>query len=246
MKNNLFSVKNLVVIITGSGRGIGLELAISFANNGAKVIRLDKNLKKIKKYPFQDFKLDLSNFSLTNQTLAKIKQKFKHVDVLINNAGVSIKSNNPYDQKILHKTLAINLNAAFNLSNIVCKIMAKRKKGSIINITSLGAEMGFEKNPSYQVSKAGLKQLSKALACDWGHKNIRVNNICPGYLKTSMTIKSFKNKTLKSKRDARMMLKKWGKPADLVGPCIFLASDASSYITGADIAVDGGWLAKGL
>ena len=246
MKNNIFSVKNLVVIITGSGRGIGLELAIAFANNGAKVIRLDKNLKKIKKYQFQDFKLDLSNFSLTNQTLAKIKQKFKHVDVLINNAGISIKSNNPYDQQILNKTLAINLNAAFNLSNIVCKIMAKRKKGSIINITSLGAEMGFEKNPSYQVSKAGLKQLSKALASDWGHKNIRVNNICPGYLKTSMTIKSFKNKTLKSKRDARMMLKKWGTPADLIGPCIFLASDASSYITGADIAVDGGWLAKGL
>ena len=124
--------------------------------------------------------------------------------------------------------------------------MAKRKKGSIINITSLGAEMGFEKNPSYQVSKAGLKQLSKALACDWGHKNIRVNNICPGYFKTSMTIKSFKNKTLKSKRDARMILKKWGTPGDLVGPCIFLASDASSYITGADITVDGGWLAKGL
>lgn len=246
MKTNIFSVKNLVVVITGSGRGIGLELAVAFINNGATVIRIDKNLKKIKKYHFQDFKLDLSNFNLINETLAKIKKKFKRIDVLINNAGISIKSNRPYDQKILLKTLSINLIAAYNLSNIICKIMARRKKGSIINITSLGAELGFKKNPSYQASKAGLKQFSKALACDWGHKNIRVNNICPGYLKTSMTNKSFKNLALKSKRDDRMILKRWGVPNDLVGPCIFLASDASSYITGADIVVDGGWLAKGL
>ena len=75
---------------------------------------------------------------------------------------------------------------------------------------------------------------------------IRINNICPGYLKTSMTNKSFKNQVLKQKRDARMILKRWGTPNDLVGPCIFLASDASSYITGIDLIVDGGWVAKGL
>ena len=140
----------------------------------------------------------------------------------------------------------MNLIAAYNLSNKVCKIMSKRKKGSIINITSLAAERGFIGNPSYQVSKAGLKQLTKALACDWGQKNIRINNVCPGYIKTPMTMRSFKNSNLKKKRDTRMILKRWGEPKDLVGPCIFLASDSSSYITGSDIFVDGGWLAKGL
>jgi NAD(P)-dependent dehydrogenase (short-subunit alcohol dehydrogenase family) len=246
MKKDIFSVNNLVVVITGSGRGIGLELAIALINNGAKVIRLDKKLKKINKYQFQDFTVDLSNPKFINTILTKIKKRFKQIDVLINNAGISIKSNKPYNQKILEKTLSVNLIAAYNLSNQVCKMMSRKKKGSIINITSLGAELGFEKNPSYQVSKAGLKQLSKALACDWGHKNIRINNICPGYLKTSMTNKSFKNQVLKQKRDARMILKRWGTPNDLVGPCIFLASDASSYITGIDLIVDGGWLAKGL
>mgnify|MGYP001167820448 CR=1 FL=1 len=150
------------------------------------------------------------------------------------------------DEKILKKTLSVNLIAAYNLSNKVCKIMSKRKKGSIINITSLAAERGFIGNPSYQVSKAGLKQLTKALACDWGQKNIRINNVCPGYIKTPMTLRSFKNSKLKKNRDTRMILKRWGEPKDLVGPCIFLASDSSSYITGSDIFVDGGWLAKGL
>ena len=93
----------------------------------------------------------------------------------------------------------MNLIAAYNLSNKVCKIMSKRKKGSIINITSLAAERGFIGNPSYQVSKAGLKQLTKALACDWGQKNIRINNVCPGYIKTPMTLRSFKNSKLKKK-----------------------------------------------
>ena len=148
--------------------------------------------------------------------------------------------------KILNEILSVNLLTAYNLSSKVCKIMSKRKKGSVINITSLSAERGFKGNPSYQVSKAGLKQLTKALACDWGQKNIRINNVCPGYIKTPMTMKSFKSPKLKKIRDARMILKRWGKPNDLVGPCIFLASDASSYMTGSDIFVDGGWLVKGM
>ena len=125
MKKNIFSVENLVVVITGSGRGIGLELAIAFIKNGANVIRIDKNLKKVKKYHFHDFQTDLSNFKITSEILSKIKKKFKQIDVLINNAGISIKSNRPYDKKILQKTLSANLFAAYNLSNLVCKIMSE-------------------------------------------------------------------------------------------------------------------------
>jgi len=246
MNQQLFNIKNFVAIITGSGRGIGLEIASAFYKCGAKVIRIDSNLKKNKKYKFEDFKIDLTKKKLVEQAVNKIKNRYRRIDVLINNAGVSINGKKPYDENILKNTLSVNLVAAYNLSHEVCKIMSKRKKGSVINITSLAAERGFKKNPSYQVSKAGLKQLSKALACDWGHKNIRVNNICPGYIKTSMTKKSYKNSRLKKNRNSRMILKRWGEPKDIVGPCIFLASDSSSYITGSDIVVDGGWLAKGL
>ena len=246
MNKKLFNIKNFVTIVTGSGRSIGLKIAASFYEYGAKVIRIDLNLKKHKLYKFDDYIIDLTKQKLVDRCVNEIKHKYGRIDVLINNAGVTINSTNFYDEKILKKTLSVNLIAAYNLSNKVCKIMSKRKKGSIINITSLAAERGFIGNPSYQVSKAGLKQLTKALACDWGQKNIRINNVCPGYIKTPMTMRSFKNSKLKKNRDTRMILKRWGEPKDLVGPCIFLASDSSSYITGSDIFVDGGWLAKGL
>ena len=246
MNKKLFNIKNFVTIVTGSGRSIGLKIAAGFYEYGAKVIRIDLNLKKHKLYKFDDYIIDLTKQKLVDRRVNEIKHKYGRIDVLINNAGVTINSTNFYDEKILKKTLSVNLIAAYNLSNKVCNIMSKRKKGSIINITSLAAERGFIGNPSYQVSKAGLKQLTKALACDWGQKNIRINNVCPGYIKTPMTMRSFKNSNLKKNRDMRMILKRWGEPKDLVGPCIFLASDSSSYITGSDIFVDGGWLAKGL
>ena len=113
--------------------------------------------------------------------------------------------------------------------------MKKRKNGSIINITSINAELGFPNNPAYVASKGGLKMLGKSLARDWGKYGIRVNNLGPGYFKTLMNKKSWENpKTRKARID------------ELVGPCIFLASDASQYVTGQDIYVDGGWTANGL
>ena len=246
MNKKLFNIKNFVTIVTGSGQSIGLKIAAGFYEYGAKVIRIDLNLKKHKLYKFDDYIIDLTKQKLVDRCVNEIKHKYGRIDVLINNAGITTNSTNFYDEKILKKNLSVNLIAAYNLSNKVCKIMSKRKKGSIINITSLAAERGFIGNPSYQVSKAGLKQLTKALACDWGQKNIRINNVCPGYIKTPMTMRSFKNSKLKKNRDTRLILKRWGEPKDLVGPCIFLASDSSSYITGSDIFVDGGWLAKGL
>jgi NAD(P)-dependent dehydrogenase (short-subunit alcohol dehydrogenase family) len=118
--------------------------------------------------------------------------------------------------------------------------------GSIINICSLASKLGFPNNPVYVASKGGLSQASKALAIDFAHKNIRVNNILPGYIKTSMTIKSFKNKKSFNIRKNRTMLKRWGDPADILGSIIFLSSDASKYIAGIDLTFDGGWLSNGL
>jgi NAD(P)-dependent dehydrogenase (short-subunit alcohol dehydrogenase family) len=119
--------------------------------------------------------------------------------------------------------------------------MAKERTGAIVNITSLGAELGFAGNPSYQISKAGLRQMTKALAKDWGAFGIRVNNLCPGYIQTSMTQKSFDDPILHAARKNKTVLGRWGKSEDLVGPAIFLLSEASSYITGTDLYVDGGW-----
>jgi NAD(P)-dependent dehydrogenase (short-subunit alcohol dehydrogenase family) len=143
--------------------------------------------------------------------------------------------------------MAVNLHAAFQLATMAARVMKKQPQGGvIINITSLGAMLGFPNNPAYVASKGGLRQLTKAMAYDLSRYNIRVNNICPGYMRTDMTRKSYQDQEIKAERDRRIMLGRWGKPEDLVGPCIFLASEASSYITGIDLPVDGGWLAKGL
>ena len=123
--------------------------------------------------------------------------------------------------------------------------MANQKAGSIVNITSLGAELAFPKQSRYQISKAGLRQLTKAIARDWGEIGIRANNICPGYINTAMTAKSFADEDLNEQRKNNTLMKRWGESTDLVGPTIFLISEASSYITGTDIYVDGGWTANG-
>ena len=118
--------------------------------------------------------------------------------------------------------------------------------GSIINFTSIGVEQGFANNPGYAATKGAVKQLTKALAVEWGEHGIRVNNIVPGYTNTPMNSKSWNNPLLRKQRSDRTVFGRWAEPEEMVGPAIFLASDASSYVTGADLVVDGGWLVKGM
>ncbi len=145
------------------------------------------------------------------------------------------------------KSLSINLTVPFYLNQMVARTLIRvGRSGSIINITSLGAELGFPDNPAYCASKGGLKQLTKALAYDWAKYSIRINNVSPSYMRSKMTEKSHVSTALREERSRHMMLSRWGEPKDLAGVCVFLASDSSEYITGQDIYVDGGWTAKGL
>lgn len=243
---NKFSLKEQVVIVTGSNRGNGFAIASGIKEMGAKIIRLDLFFDNNQNIGTHDIILDLSESNKIKNTIEIIHRKYGKIDALVNNAGVSLNSSNPYDDYDTYlKTLNVNLNASFNMCSAVAPYMQERRKGSIINITSLGAERGFPDNPSYQISKAGLKQATKAMARDWGKYNIRVNNICPGYIRTMMTEGSFKNPERNKERLDNMIIKRWGTPEDLVGPVVFLLSDASAYITGSDIYVDGGWICNG-
>jgi len=246
--DDIFDVKNKVVVVTGSGRGNGKAIAEGFSERGSLVCSIDMNFEEIpeKCENYYTIEFDLRSLTKIPELVKNIYSKYGSIDVLVNNAGVSLSGENPYAEEILENTLNINLKAAYMISYHVGLFMSRKKAGSIINITSLGSELGFPDNPSYQVSKAALKQLTKALAVDFGKYGIRVNNLCPGYILTSMTKKSYDNKTLREERSKRMILDRWGTPKDLVGACIFLSSNASSYVTGTDIYVDGGWTAKGL
>jgi NAD(P)-dependent dehydrogenase (short-subunit alcohol dehydrogenase family) len=243
--NKIFDLSKKNIIVTGSNRGNGLAISKGLIKAGAKVIRIDKKFNT--NLNSDDYQFDLSKISEIPNLVLMLSKKYKKIFGLVNNAGITVATDNPYkDFKAYEETLNVNLHSVFVLSSEICPIMAKNKDGSIINITSLGAHLGFEGNPSYQISKSGVRQLTKSLARDWGKNGIRVNNICPGYIKTSMTSKSFNNKKEKKKREDRMILNRWGSPTDLVGPAIFLLSNASSYITGTDIVVDGGWIANGM
>ncbi|WP_349357557.1 SDR family oxidoreductase [Stappia sp.] len=245
-----FSVTGLSVIVTGAARGNGRAIADGFRTAGARVFAVDKlqePLSEISSDPNVVTDVaDLRQPESTDRIVKEALKAFERIDVLVNNAGVSLSAPSPYADSVWEETIAVNLSAPFRLARAIAPIMADHGGGSIINITSLGAMRGFPDNPSYQAAKAGLGQLTRALARDYGNRNVRANNLCPGYIHTDMTARSHADPASHADRLGRMMLPRWGEPADLVGPCLFLASPASSYVTGIDLPVDGGWLAKGL
>jgi len=241
----LFSINDKIIVITGGGRGIGYVLSNKMSEQGAIVYSIDKKFSRNnskKKLNLIQKKCDILNKIQFQMICKDIFKKHKKIDVLINGAGITKPGKNgiDYSEKDWKKTLEVNLTGSFLTSQIIIKYMKKKSSGSIINITSINAELGFPNNPAYVASKGGLKMLSKALAKDYGKFGIRVNNLGPGYMKTEMVKASY------HLREKHTILGRWGTPEDLVGPCIFLASDASKYMTGQDIYIDGGWLANGL
>ncbi len=250
---NQFSLKNKVAVVTGAGRGNGFAIAKALFNAGATIYMTDllkeelrASAQSLGQKRVKWIVADLSNNRQIQKLVRALEKKERHIDILVNNAGISLSEPSEiYGEENWDKTLSVNLKAPFLLSQAIVRRLMKAD-GSIINITSIGAEQGFSNNPAYVASKGGLKQLTKALAKDWAKYNIRVNNLGPGFMRTSMTSKSYANPELKKKRDQRIMLDRWGESEDLGGAAVFLASDASLYVTGQDIYVDGGWLANGL
>ena len=246
-------LKNKNVLITGAEGSIGSEITLKFLAAGANCICIDKNFKKLKiikskknffnKITLLEINLEKKNF--TKNFLKKIKKNLQ-IDILINNAGFTF-SNNFLNYKLedWEKTLRINLTAPFILSQMISKKFMN-SGSSIINITSLAAEQGFPDNVAYVASKGGLKQLTKAMAIDLAKKNIRVNSVGPGYVKTKMTEKSWSDKKKKKSRSERIISNRWADPKDIANSCLFLGSELASYINGQEIYVDGGWLSKGL
>ena len=246
----IFSVKNKVVFITGASRGIGREIAIAFLKLKAVVIGVSRNENKsIKHKNYYHLVCDLKNYQAikhaTNQAL-KIKKK---IDVIINNAGITEEEQKDFYKsfKSFNKTLNVNLTAPYAISHFLIKALKKNKNGgTIINLSSIAAELGLPNNPAYNSSKSGLVGLTKSLARDYGKFNINVNAVLPGYFNTDMNKKSYNNKSKRNKRSSLTMLSRWGKMNELVGTVIFLATNEAKYITAQKIIVDGGIVSKGL
>lgn len=251
--DDLFSLDGKVAIVTGGARGIGKAISGGLLNCGVSVViadilrkELSDTVDEFKIFDVYPFFCDLRVSKDIESLVEFVIGKYNRVDILINDAGVTIPRSHPYSDSDWDETLSVNLRAPFELIRKISDYMIKQKSGCIINITSLNSEFGFPDNPAYLASKGGLKMMSKGFAVDLGKHGIRVNNVGPGYTHTLMNTKSWNDPILKKQRADRTILGRWAEPADLIGTVLFLASDASSYVTGQDIYVDGGWEAKGL
>jgi len=263
----LFSLKNKIVILTGSAGRLGYRFAHVLSEAGAHVVLIDiddnknKNLAKTlsKKYHTKPISLniDITKEPEIKKLVKKVLEKYKKIDILINNAHIlertDIRRDSPFEDYPLDlwdKLASDNLKGLFLCSREIGKIMAKQKKGIIINISSiygiLGADQRIYENsrlnspPTYSVFKGGMVNFTRYLAAYWHRKNIRVNTLTLGgvYDKNLHVNKAFvKNYAEKT------ILGRMGKKEDFDGALLFLASDASSYMTGANLIVDGGWSA---
>jgi NAD(P)-dependent dehydrogenase (short-subunit alcohol dehydrogenase family) len=238
------SLAGKVVIVTGAGRGNGRAMAEGLAGLGAEVVGVDRDFQGVPT-AFAAETCDLTDEAALEDIVAR-RLSSGRIDGLVNNAGVSLPPQDCYSTATFETTIAINTLAPLRLSWHVAEAMKAQGAGSIVNITSLGSHLGFPDNPAYQASKAALLQITRAMAVDYGKFGVRVNSLCPGYIVTDMTKASYGDPEKRKARADRMALNRWGQPEDLVGPCAFLLSSASAYVTGIDLAVDGGWMAKGL
>lgn len=236
-------------IITGASRGIGAAIALGFANAGAEVLALSRSGGE--SAPGLVHRCcDVADSSATMALVAAELAIAPRLDILVNAAAVSLApSATPSiagELERMRSTLEVDVVAAYAMVLAALPGMRAAGGGSIINVTSINSVRGFPGNPGYVAAKAALAGLTRALAVDLARDRIRVNAIAPGYVRTAMTATSHADPTLHAQRRRHTVLGRWGEPEDIVGVALLLATDASSYVTGQEIFVDGGWTINGL
>ena len=250
---NLFSLAGKTAIVTGANTGLGQGISVALAAAGAHVFGVarrscEETLNKVNEIggQFTEVIADLSDLSAIEKIMTEVKSKTERIDILVNNAGI-IKRTDAIDVTVEEWDQVIDLNQklVFFLSQAVAKDwIADQKGGKIINICSMLSYQGGIRVPSYTTSKSGVAGLTRALANEWAIHNINVNAIAPGYMATNNTTQLRNDSGRNDAILERIPAGRWGTPEDMYGAAIFLASDASAYMNGFTIAVDGGWLAR--
>jgi len=249
----LFDLTGRVALVTGASRGLGRSIAVGLAEAGADLVITSRTISDVeavaqgltstgrKVLPIQ---MEVTRGDDVEAGVSRAIKHFGKIDILINNAGINIRkpvlelTEDDWDQ-----TLDTNLKGCFLVAKAVGRHMVARKRGSVVNTASMMASVVHAERGAYASSKGGLVQLTRVLAVEWAAVGVRVNAICPGPFLTELN-KAILDDPEKVKYFMdRLPMKRFGAPEELVGSVVFLASDASSYITGTTIYIDGGWTA---
>ena len=248
----LFSVEDLGVVVSGGSRGIGAAIAAGFAERGAKVLITGRDANSLNdaaskmqgRHSVATVTCDVADAKAIATLVEKCQEKVGRVDCLVNVAGVNRRkpameiTEDDYDF-----VMDINLKGAFLLSQAVGRLMIEQGSGSQINITSLNNDRPLSQVLPYAASKAAMGQMTRALALEWGPHGVRVNGLAPGFILTDLTQKLWSDPGMQEWGRINTPQQRLGKPADLVGTAIFLASPASAFMTGQILYVDGGFTA---
>ena len=246
---DLFSMKNRVVLLTGASRGLGRDMALTLAGAGATVLCAGRTVKALeatakaigrKGGKADVVPLDVTDEAAVREQVANIVARHRRIDVLVNNAGVL--SREPIvdlSTEAFRLTVETDLVAPFVLSREVGRHMLKRKYGRIVNIASVLAVIARAQVAGYVSAKHGIVGLTKSLATEFG-PDVTANAIAPGYIRTEINVALQQNRSFSAMLEQRTAAHRWGKPEDLRGALLLLASDAGAYITGHTLLVDGG------
>jgi 2-dehydro-3-deoxy-D-gluconate 5-dehydrogenase len=248
-----FKLTGKVALVTGARTGLGQGMAIGLAEAGADIVGVDlNNLGETKKIvggvgqKFLGIEADLSSTKVIENIINKTITAFGRIDILINNAGIIRRTDAiEFNEKDWDDVMSVNLKTVFFLSQAVAKQYIKQGTGGkIINIASMLSFQGGIRVPSYTASKSGVMGITRLLANEWAKHNININAIAPGYMATDNTALLREDPKRSEEILGRIPAGRWGMPEDLKGVAVFLASEASQYVNGYTIAVDGGWLAR--
>ena len=250
-----FSLEGKIALVTGCKRGIGKGIALGLAAAGADIIGVSASLElqgsEVEKEinalgrAFKGYQCDFADRTSLYAFIAEVKVDFPQIDILVNNAGTILRAPAAqHGDELWDKVIDVNLNSQFILSREIGKEMLARGAGKIIFTASLLTFQGGINVPGYAASKGAIGQLVMALSNEWAGKGVNVNAIAPGYIDTDNTEGLRNDPERAAAILARIPQGRWGNPEDFKGPAVFLASEASSYVNGTILLVDGGWMGR--